>query len=607
MQKRNRLFAIILVVFLMAVVAPMAFAADEVVTIDLANGNVTITETGYTIDGGAETAFTGDYIFTGKNDETKMAAVIRINSLAEGTDITLKDVEIAQKGPACITSLVDLTLEATGSVKLSNTAPVISADGKNIVITGDADISLNSNVYLASVGTMDIACNRLEIVCKSSAPMVYGCSDFKVNAVKDVVLNGWFTPGNVEVTAGEDITIDNAKTTSPLLQATTSLKSINGDITIDHKGMICTGASVVLDAAGDVTVNADTPSPANSSGNLTIAGNNVTLTNASGAIITGSIIDIDAKGNIVFEGSTSGAPVVSAGLIELNGADITFANKRTGAQLLNADKLTVEATGDFTAVGAANNKALIANPYGSIYFNIAADSVHIENTQVGMLINGNGPLNFNTNGDITLVAESSGTIMYADINATSENGTVTMTNKGSHFITSGNLVVDAKDIVLTVVGASPITRYGYDLTAENDITISTGYSATTYNPIEPTAYDFGNKLTVTTSEGTTEHTHEYADVAYNNDATCEADGTKLVKCDCDWAKEKTVTAEGTKLDHVDADGDYKCDHGCGYEFEKPAEPENPCEDCGKVHKNGLQGFLCFVFKLVKMLFESFKA
>lgn len=554
MQKRNRLFAIILAVFVMAVVAPMAFAADEVVTIDLANGNVTITETGYSIDGGAETAFTGDYIFTGKNDETKMADVIRINSLAEGTDITLKDVEIAQKGPACINSLVDFTLEATGSVKMSNTAPVINAGGKNIVITGDADISLNSNVYLASVGTMDIACNRLEIVCKSSAPMVYGCSDFKVNAVKDVVLNGWFTPGNVEVTAGEDITIDNANTTAPLLQATTSLKSINGDITIDHKGMICTGASVVLDAAGDVTVNADTPNPAIAAGKLTITGDNVTLTNASGFITDVGTTDIDAKGDITIEGNT-GSPVVTGGVA---------------------------------------------------YFNADGNITLTNNASVGMLSTV-ATMDIAAKGDITLTAGCSSPMMYTNITATSENGTVAMTNKGNFFITSGNLVVDAKDIVLTVVGAGPITQYSYDLTAENDITISTGYSATTYNPIEPTAYDFGNKLTVTTSEGTTEHTHEYADVAYNNDATCEADGTKLVKCDCDWAKEKTVTAEGTKLDHVDADGDYKCDHGCGYEFEKPAEPENPCEDCGKVHKNGLQGFLCFVFKLVKMLFESFKA
>lgn len=556
MKKTNKLLAILLAVFVMAIVAPMAFAADEVVTIDLANGNVVITETGYSIDGGAETAFTGDYIFTGKNDETKMADVIKINSLAEGTDITLKDVEIAQKGPYCIYSLVDLTLEATGSVKMSNMVPVICADGKNIEITGDADISVNTNVYLASVGTMDITCNSLEVVCKSSAPIVYGCSDFKVNAVKDVVLNGWFTPGNVEITAGEDITIDNANTTSPLLQATTSLKSINGDITIDHKGTIYSGDDFVLEAAGDVTVNADTPNPAISASTLTISGDNVTLTNASDMLTSVGTTDIDAKGDITIEGNRTGSPVVTGGVA---------------------------------------------------YFNADGNITLTNNASVGMLSTV-ATMDIAAKGDITLTAETSSPMMSSNsVTAKSENGTVSMTNKGSFFITSGNLVVDAKDIELTVVGAGPITPSGYDLTAENNITISTGYSATAYAPIEPTAYDFGNKLTVTTSAGTTEHTHEYADVAYNNDATCEADGTKLVKCDCDWAKEKTVTAEGTKLDHVDADGDYKCDNGCGYEFEKPVEPENPCEDCGKVHKNGLQGFLCFVFKLVKMLFESFKA
>ncbi len=553
MKKTNKLLAILLAVFMMAVVAPMAFAADEVVTIDLANGNVVITETGYSIDGGAETAFTGDYVFTGKNDETKMADVIQINSVAENTDITLKDVEIAQKGPQCIHSLVDLTLEATGTVKLSNTSSVICADGKNIVITGDADISVNTNVYLASVGTMDITCNRLEIVCKSSAPIVYGCSDFKVNAVKDVVLNGWITSGKVEVTAGEDITIDNAKTTSPLLQATTSLKSTNGDITIDHKGMICSGGALTLDAAGDVTVNADTSSPAIAAGTLTITGDNVTLTNASGMLTDVGTTDIDAKGDITIEGNT-GSPVVTGGVANLNaGGKITLTNNASGGGMLS----TV------------------------------------------------GIMDIAAKGDITLTAKYSSPMMYTNITATSENGTVTMTNKGSGFITAGDLVVDAKDIELTVVGAGPITPYGYDLTAENDITISTGYSATTYSPVEPSAYDFGNKLTVTTSEGTTEHTHEFADVAYNNDATCTADGTKLVKCDCQWAKEKTVTAEGTKLDHVDADGDYLCDNACGYEFEKPAD--ETCPDCGRpAHEDTfVQNLICLIVMLINLIKTAF--
>lgn len=558
MQKRNRLFAIILAVFVMAIVAPMAFAADEVVTIDLANGNVTITETGYSIDGGAETAFTGDYVFTGKNDETKMANVIQINSVAENTDITLKDVEIAQKGPACINSLVDLTLEATGSVKMSNPSPVINSDGKKIEIKGDADISVTTGTQFADVtnGTINIACKNLELTSTGGAPIVYQCADFKVNAQEDVVIDGWTFANNTDIVAGGDIFLGNEKATSAVFNGTASLKSINGDITIDHKGMICSGGAFDLEAAGDVTVNADTPNPAISAGTLTISGDNVTLTNASGYIAGVSITDIDAKGDITIEGNSTGTPMLSCQTAGLNaGGNITLINNTSGPML--------------ASIGT---------------FDVAAK------------------------GDITLTAETSSPMIASNsVTATSENGTVAMTNKGSYFITSGNLVVDAKDIVLTVVGAGPITPSGYELTAENDITISTGYSATAYSPVEPTAYDFGNKLTVTTSEGTTEHTHEYADVAYNNDATCEADGTKLVKCDCDWAKEKTVTAEGTKLDHVDADGDYKCDNGCGYEFEKPAEPENPCEDCGKVHKNGLQGFLCFVFKLVKMLFESFKA
>ena len=532
MQKRNRLFAVILAVFVMAIVAPMAFAADEVVTIDLANGNVIINETGYLINGGAETAFTGDYIFTGKNDETQPGTTIHINSLAEGTDITLKDVEIAQKGPQCIVSLVDLTLEATGSVKMSNSSPVIVSGAQKIEIKGDADISVTSGAHLADVpnGTINIACKNLELTSTGIAPIVYRCADFKVNAQEDVVIDGWTSAViNTDIIAGGDIFAGNEKTTAAVFTETASLKSINGDITIDHKGIICSGNDFVLEAAGDVTVNADTSNPAFSAGSLTISGDNVTLTNASGMLTSVSTTDIDAKGDITIEGNT-GSPVVTGGVA---------------------------------------------------YFNADGNITLTNNASVGMLSTV-ATMDIAAKGDITLTAECSSPMMYTNITATSENGTVAMTNKGSFFITSGNLVVDAKDIVLTVVGAGPITQYSYDLTAENDITISTGYSATAYSPVEPTAYDFGNKLTVTTSAGTTEHTHEYADVAYNNDATCEADGTKL--------------------DHVDADGDYKCDNGCGYEFEKPAEPEADCA-CGKEHNNFFDIIICFVKGVIDIISE----
>ena len=40
---------------------------------------------------------------------------------------------------------------------------------------------------------------------------------------------------------------------------------------------------------------------------------------------------------------------------------------------------------------------------------------------------------------------------------------------------------------------------------------------------------------------------------------------------CDYKVEQEIVPA---LEHKDADGDYKCDNGCGHEFEKPL-PKNP--------------------------------
>ncbi len=74
------------------------------------------------------------------------------------------------------------------------------------------------------------------------------------------------------------------------------------------------------------------------------------------------------------------------------------------------------------------------------------------------------------------------------------------------------------------------------------------------------------------------------------------------------------------VDHADADGDYKCDFGCGHEFEKPA-PEEPtpdtpdaptddseaCPDCGRpVHDDTLvQNFVCLIIMLVNLIKSMF--
>ena len=89
--------------------------------------------------------------------------------------------------------------------------------------------------------------------------------------------------------------------------------------------------------------------------------------------------------------------------------------------------------------------------------------------------------------------------------------------------------------------------------------------------------------------------------------TCDAPAV------CDICKQ----VYGEKLTHTDEDGDYICDHGCGYEYEKPEEPtpeeptpEEPedetCADCGKVHTNFFSEIICFftrIINFIKNLFE----
>ena len=88
-------------------------------------------------------------------------------------------------------------------------------------------------------------------------------------------------------------------------------------------------------------------------------------------------------------------------------------------------------------------------------------------------------------------------------------------------------------------------------------------------------------------------------------------GQHCSRCDAMTIIQEVVPA----LTHKDEDGDNKCDHGCGHEFEKPVEPDEPdtpdeptdgtCTDCGKVHTNFFSEIICFfirIFNFIKNLF-----
>ena len=89
--------------------------------------------------------------------------------------------------------------------------------------------------------------------------------------------------------------------------------------------------------------------------------------------------------------------------------------------------------------------------------------------------------------------------------------------------------------------------------------------------------DYGCGTTDTVADEGSKLTHKFTKYVSNNDATCQADGTKTAKCDYGCGATDTVADEGSKLTHkftkyvsnndatCQADGTKtaECDYGCG--------------------------------------------
>ena len=64
--------------------------------------------------------------------------------------------------------------------------------------------------------------------------------------------------------------------------------------------------------------------------------------------------------------------------------------------------------------------------------------------------------------------------------------------------------------------------------------------------------------------------HTNAKVTNVVPATCVSEGYTTYSCQCGYSYDANYVAI---IPHADFDSDYRCDYGCGYEFEKPSDPE----------------------------------
>ena len=113
--------------------------------------------------------------------------------------------------------------------------------------------------------------------------------------------------------------------------------------------------------------------------------------------------------------------------------------------------------------------------------------------------------------------------------------------------------------------------------------------------------------------------HNKGEVVVENEVApkCEVAGSYdlVVYCDVCGEELDRETVEVDALTHTDADGDYICDNGCGYEYEKTEEPtpEEPTPDtpdeptditCDHLcHQSGFMGFIWKIVQFFNILFN----
>ena len=132
-----------------------------------------------------------------------------------------------------------------------------------------------------------------------------------------------------------------------------------------------------------------------------------------------------------------------------------------------------------------------------------------------------------------------------------------------------------------------------------------GHAFTVYTvTAEPTCEEAGKQVSVCDNGcGATDEKeiaaleHSFVDYVSNGDATCTADGTKTAECDNGCGKKDTVADEGSKLDHVDENGDDLCDE-CGNDTRVSVAD---CE-CTCHRDDPLNQFFYKIIQLIRRIF-----
>ena len=545
----------------------VAWGQENPITLNASDGNITITETGYSIDGAAETSYIGDYVITQGNVSTAVDNPILVKT---GTHtITLNGVNIKGRNESGNRTAA-FTIEPNAKVSL-----ILNAESENIlagaILHAGLEVPQGAEVVISGTGALTTSGGQ------SSAGIGggYGMS------AGTITINA----GTIKATGD-----DGQNGASGIGSGYPTSEGNNGIITINGGSVETTGYggigisrsgydSNIIIAGGTVVATGDRDAGIGANESITIHGGNVTAIGggSSGAGIEGN------NGTITISGGTVSA---KCGEVEL----LNMTAPKAGISIGQYGIVKIE-DGDVTAIGGENS-AGIGGSYNGVYgicgtIEISGGKVKATGGSSGPGIGGSSLRNWNRdkvegNGTILIsggevIAESGGNAGGAAIGAGEgidgiggiiriTGGQVTAIGHTGAAIgggavsyvdnaTSNNNIIICGGTVLATSGEG--AGIGYGKSGDAQITFSTTCSSTSGN-----AYIVASSIEVDTDEndwsgvifngnngqlyGSNSYTlTQDATIPKNHILTIKEGQTLSVESDVTLANKGTIINEGT--------------------------------------------------------------
>ncbi|MBQ8209627.1 MAG: hypothetical protein IJZ35_03480 [Clostridia bacterium] len=572
MSKTKKLLSIILAILMIASTVSVAFAAEtQVLYIGELGLNNQYTTDGTTAVDGAPGDDVSSYAYwdyetktlTLKNYTQTITAKEYAGNTYHGiyyaNDINLvligaNEISVVStdssyekdKNTSGIESSNSITVTGTGSLTISSPVLALSAMG-DITLNCDGPISVTTTSYESGIragNTVDIKKGTINI---SSDEWAISASQLSVANAAVTASSDYDTVISVYYdVAIKDSTVKAICNKPNFTTAYNGIDSSNGSITIEGSE---------IEASGSI-------------GNNRVAG--MAIKAADNIIINDSTVTASAGTGLRFNGSSCAIANSTVNLTSTGTANSARGIYGKGVSVTNS-------TVTITSAKAAYNNVPTVNADESVIF-YGADAAAANGAGVKSAEN----------------LSSAYSQKYVKITPIPESCLA-----GEH----NTETVGAKAKTCTTVGWDAY-EYCKDCTYSTYEEISASHNIETVEAKAKTcteagwdAYEYCKDCTYSTYEEIlASHDIETVEAKVQTCTTVGWDAYEYCK-DCDYTTYKEIPA----ANHIDNDGDNKCDNGCGYEFEKLAEDTGACEHCGKEHTSFIDNIICAIKRFFKLL------